>query len=523
VNETNQMIPLHRRKSSSDSELSYSTAPDQVLPSSPTVKAKSRKSALVRIRSLRKGKIPDGGAGEENPQPVLKGKQLKLVLDRAIRYFNLNPKRGLKFFTEKTCSRRDSPETVLKRSVWFLRNTKGLNKSLIGSVLGSDAAMLKEYVSTFTFEDCPATVEGVERGLRELFTHFKPPGESQQIERVVDCFAGRFALRSDPMITKDGIFQIAYLIIVLNVILHNPSVKEKDAISKEDFLKTYSNVPVLEDFASRDDLGRLYDNVSLNELRHDEDREDLAGNLFTDPVMSGWLEFELFHAEHLFPHFGASFTRRWVILSQNTLYYFNRPNDVDFLGFIPLVNVRLLTCAPSPSMTSSTSTRVARQYARLPRAPSLPMNDDADEEQEIYSDPPVSCSSICTNFRMKKQYERFVLVPLESNQYINAGRLSKSRMKNGKVHQQQLCAIAFRTQARDEFSKWIKALKQNGMVRAQTFTTQASSVQSLSWKEGLRKRLPIRYSGSFLPDNAKEEEIILEETRDDDVNQLNLA
>lgn len=81
--------------------------------------------------------------------------------------------------------------------VRFLRETPGLNKSKIGTVLGEpdklSQAVLNAYTNTFDFEERPFT-----ECLRIFLESFRLPGESQKIDRIVESFADRFHGQNKP-------------------------------------------------------------------------------------------------------------------------------------------------------------------------------------------------------------------------------------------------------------------------------------------------------------------------------------
>jgi len=60
------------------------------------------------------------------------------------------------------------------------------------------------------------------------------PGEAQQISRILECFAARF-FECNPnfLVDADACFLLAYSTVLLNVGLHNPSVR------------VYANVSIL--------------------------------------------------------------------------------------------------------------------------------------------------------------------------------------------------------------------------------------------------------------------------------------
>jgi len=318
----------------------------------------------------------NGNMIPEEPETTMNPAELKVVMDRGIRYFNLNPKTGMKFLKDKRViyNKRDSPEANARRAALFLKNTRGLNKAKIGMFLGSDQPLiLNEYLATFDFTSHPSSIKGIEAGFREFVSNVKPPGEGQQIDRILDAFAYRFALHCEPRFTKDAILQIAFLIIITNVTLHNPAMRGKRGVlTREEFIQAHTKDAPLKDCGTKEEFGELYDSIQRNELRYEEDREDVAGNLFSDPDASGWLEIRFFDPNMLLPRLRSCWVSKWVILSQNTLYYFKKSTDVEFEGFVTLEDLKLLTEHSTPNATLQRKANSQPPSTAPPVPPTVP-------------------------------------------------------------------------------------------------------------------------------------------------------
>lgn len=81
--------------------------------------------------------------------------------------------------------------------VKFLRETPGLNKERIGTILGEpdklSSRILADYTATFCFEGRPFT-----ESLRVFLESFRLPGEAQKIDRIVQSFANRYYEQNKP-------------------------------------------------------------------------------------------------------------------------------------------------------------------------------------------------------------------------------------------------------------------------------------------------------------------------------------
>ena len=59
-----------------------------------------------------------------------------------------------------------------------------------------------------------------------------------QIDRIMDCFAKHYCLQNPRIFEEtDTCFVVCFGIIMLNTVLHNPSVKVKT--TEEDFIRQY--------------------------------------------------------------------------------------------------------------------------------------------------------------------------------------------------------------------------------------------------------------------------------------------
>ena len=113
--------------------------------------------------------------------------ETRVVMDRSIRAFNINPKRGVRVIIESGFV-EDGDDEGLAR---FLAATVGLNKVKLGEWLGEpddrNIEVLFNYARTFAFEGV-----GFERAFRMYLSRFELPGESQKIDRIMEAFAAAF-------------------------------------------------------------------------------------------------------------------------------------------------------------------------------------------------------------------------------------------------------------------------------------------------------------------------------------------
>ncbi|KAM7471006.1 hypothetical protein LguiA_009189 [Lonicera macranthoides] len=177
----------------------------------------------------------------------------------AISLFNQKPSKGIDHLTSsKKIS--DTPEAVAS----FLKNTAGLNGSMIGDYLGETEGfplkVMHAYVDSFNFEEMD-----VGEAIRVLLKGFRLPGEAQKIDHIMEKFAERYC-KSNPnsFRSADTAYALAYSVIVLNTDAHNNMVKDK--MMKADFIRNNQGIDNGKDLPE-EYLGALYDEVVQNEIK----------------------------------------------------------------------------------------------------------------------------------------------------------------------------------------------------------------------------------------------------------------
>eukprot|EP00262_Sarcandra_glabra_P004781 TRINITY_DN1602_c0_g3_i1.p1 TRINITY_DN1602_c0_g3~~TRINITY_DN1602_c0_g3_i1.p1 ORF type:complete len:1356 (+),score=263.89 TRINITY_DN1602_c0_g3_i1:327-4070(+) len=190
----------------------------------------------------------------------------KLELQEGISLFNRKPKKGIDFLINAK-KVGDSPEEIAD----FLKNTSGLNKSLIGDYLGEreelSLKVMHAYVDSFDFQGM-----NFDEAIRAFLQGFRLPGEAQKIDRIMEKFAERFCKCNPKAFTSaDTAYVLAYSVILLNTDAHNPMVKDK--MSPEEFIKNNRGIDDGKDIPE-EYLRSLYERISRNEIKMKEN--DLA-------------------------------------------------------------------------------------------------------------------------------------------------------------------------------------------------------------------------------------------------------
>lgn len=167
---------------------------------------------------------------------LITDKEKKKSFIKCTEIFNESPKKGVAALAEKKFI--SDPNDVHELAEFFFNKSARLNKKVLGEYLAkpSNMDLLKEFMHLFKFAGLR-----VDEALRLLLKAFRLPGESQQIERIVELFAddyvecisdesalpatepGQEPVRPD----RDAVFVLSYSIIMLNTDLHNPKVKQQ--------------------------------------------------------------------------------------------------------------------------------------------------------------------------------------------------------------------------------------------------------------------------------------------------------
>ncbi|VEN47440.1 unnamed protein product [Callosobruchus maculatus] len=217
----------------------------------------------------------------------------------------------------------------------FLHKGEGLNKTAIGDYLGEkndfNEQVLQAFVELHDFRDL-ILVEA----LRQFLWSFRLPGEAQKIDRMMECFAKRYCeCQGDNKFfeNSDTCYVLSFAIIMLNTSLHNPSVKEKPSI--EQFINMNRGINQGQDLP-RQLLESLYNNIKAEPFKIPEDDGNDLMHTFFNPDKEGWLWKQGGRYK--------SWKRRWFILNDNCLYYFEYTTDKEPRGIIPLENISIREC-----------------------------------------------------------------------------------------------------------------------------------------------------------------------------------
>ncbi|OXB61091.1 hypothetical protein ASZ78_013654 [Callipepla squamata] len=212
----------------------------------------------------------------------------------------------------------------------FLYKGEGLNKTAIGDYLGErdefNIQVLHAFVELHEFTDL-----NLVQALRQFLWSFRLPGEAQKIDRMMEAFAQRYC-QCNPGVfqSTDTCYVLSFAIIMLNTSLHNPNVKDKP--TAERFIAMNRGINDGGDLPE-ELLRNLYESIKNEPFKIPEDDGNDLTHTFFNPDREGWLL-----------KLGGrvkTWKRRWFILTDNCLYYFEYTTDKEPRGIIPLENLSI--------------------------------------------------------------------------------------------------------------------------------------------------------------------------------------
>ncbi|CAI5479538.1 unnamed protein product [Closterium sp. Yama58-4] len=161
----------------------------------------------------------------------------------------------------------------------FLRFTPGLNKTLVGDLLGGHeefhVRVLGEFAKLFDFEGM-----ALDAALRTFLEGFRLPGEAQKISRVLEAFAERYYAQAPAaygFANHDVAYVLSYSVIMLNTDLYNGQVRRK--MTEEEFIRNNRKINDGKDLP-RELLSELYHAIARNEIKMSSDSLDSSTPAF---------------------------------------------------------------------------------------------------------------------------------------------------------------------------------------------------------------------------------------------------
>ncbi|KAJ6658967.1 hypothetical protein lerEdw1_019604 [Lerista edwardsae] len=268
---------------------------------------KHRKELLEDIQRL-KDEIAEVFAEIDKFQQSQTSKLAQKDKDLSIgrKKFNMDPLKGIKYLTEHLVLSLDVQEIAR-----FLHKGEGLNKTAIGDYLGQrdplNLQVLQAFVQCHQFANL-----NLVQALRQFLWSFRLPGEAQKIDRMMEAFANWYC-QCNPGVfqSTDTCYILSFSVIMLNTSLHNPNVKDKPPFER--FVSMNRGINDGGDLPEGL-LRGLFDSIEKEPFSIPEDDGNDLTHTFFNPSQEGWLL-----------KLGGrvkTWKRRWFILTDNCLYYF---------------------------------------------------------------------------------------------------------------------------------------------------------------------------------------------------------
>jgi Sec7-like guanine-nucleotide exchange factor len=131
----------------------------------------------------------------------------------------------------------------------------------------------------------------LDTAIRDLMKRFRLPGESQQIDRILEKFAKSY-YNQNPSIfsSQDLVHILAFSIMMLNTDLHNQSIAQTKKMTLQEFIRNNRGINRGQDLP-KEMLEAIYNRVKENEIRMNENDQYESDNVtFMNPVKCGWVK-----------------------------------------------------------------------------------------------------------------------------------------------------------------------------------------------------------------------------------------
>jgi brefeldin A-resistance guanine nucleotide exchange factor 1 len=216
------------------------------------------------------GESFDADDMEMSEEELQECKRKKAALSRVAKVFNKDPgsKDWIKLGIELNVL-EDTPESVAEA----LYTAPGLDKDKLGAYMGKGPIdkypfhheVRLAFVQHFDFTGTDRFASAL-----RLFLHkFRLPGEAQQIDRFMDTFSKEFYAQQGTnsiFRNSDAVFVLAFSTIMLNTDLHNPNIKNRKRMTRQQFIRNNQGINGGVDLPEAL-LNRLYTDIREHELQ----------------------------------------------------------------------------------------------------------------------------------------------------------------------------------------------------------------------------------------------------------------
>ncbi|KAI6657545.1 Cytohesin-like protein [Oopsacas minuta] len=250
----------------------------------------------------------------------------KQIIKNVVAKFNEKPKDGIDMAVQNDIV-ESSPEAIAK----FLYKQDRLAKQAIGDYIGEhwefNLQVMNEFVQLQDFSG-----NSLVDALRLFLSSFHLPGEAPKVDRLMEAFSKQYCSQNKTDFKHtDTCYILSFAIIMLNTSLHNPSVREKDRLTKEQFISMNRGINQGENLP-REMLDNTFNEISQEPFQVPGQHGNVIETFF-QPDKTGYLIKE--GGKHKSKH------KRWFILNDSNLYYFKNQADNELIGSIPLENLQV--------------------------------------------------------------------------------------------------------------------------------------------------------------------------------------
>ncbi|XP_028934303.1 cytohesin-4 isoform X3 [Ornithorhynchus anatinus] len=258
---------------------------------------------------------------EDAEESRMAQKEKELCIGR--KKFNMDPIKGIQYLIDHKLL-----SSKMEDIAEFLYKGEGLNKTAIGDYLGErdplNLQVLQAFVELHQFSNL-----NLVQALRQFLWSFRLPGEAQKIDRMMEAFATRYCVCNPGVFqSTDTCYVLSFSVIMLNTSLHNPNVRDKPPFER--FVSMNRGINEGGDLPE-ELLKNLFESIKSEPFSIPEDDGNDLTHTFFNPDLEGWLL-----------KLGGrvkTWKRRWFILTDNCLYYFEFTTDKEPRGIIPLENL----------------------------------------------------------------------------------------------------------------------------------------------------------------------------------------
>lgn len=196
----------------------------------------------------------------------------------------------------------------------LLYTTPGLDKAEMGVYLSKGpnedypfvCQVRQHFIRLYDFRDLPFA-----SALRRFLSKFRLPGEAQCIDRFMESFSKTLCeQQGESSIFKDAdaIYVLSFSTIMLNTDLHNPTIKEENRMTCQQFLRNNRGINGGDDLPD-DFLQTLYKQIKEDQIQVNRDLGEIIKNE-NDDVRTAWESILAKGAEVAAPCFTPIYAKR---------------------------------------------------------------------------------------------------------------------------------------------------------------------------------------------------------------------